>query len=71
MALEKDNIEARHVWKPMHLQPFFRKYDYIDNGNISENIFKRGVCLPSDTKMAAEDLTRVIDNIKGLWKSGE
>ncbi|MCB6295552.1 DegT/DnrJ/EryC1/StrS family aminotransferase [Anaerostipes caccae] len=71
VALEKDNIEARHVWKPMHLQPFFRKYDYIDNGNISENIFKRGVCLPSDTKMAAEDLTRVIDNIKGLWKSGE
>jgi dTDP-4-amino-4,6-dideoxygalactose transaminase len=66
MALEKDNIESRPVWKPMHLQPFFEKYDYI-GGQVSEKLFERGICLPSDTKMSDEDLGRVCGIIKGLW----
>lgn len=68
LALEADDIEARPVWKPMHMQPIFEKYDYIDNGGISERLFRRGVCLPSDTKMDGTDLRRITDIIIGLWK---
>lgn len=66
MALEKENIESRPIWKPMHMQPFFEKYDYIGT-DVAEDLFENGVCLPSDTKMTNEDLTRVIDIIKKLW----
>ncbi len=65
-ALEGENIESRPIWKPMHLQPFFEKYDFIGTG-ISEKLFENGVCLPSDTKMTDEDLKRVCKIIKGLW----
>jgi dTDP-4-amino-4,6-dideoxygalactose transaminase len=66
-ALEKENIESRPIWKPMHLQPFFAKYDYIGE-DVSEKLFDNGVCLPSDTKMTERDLYRVVNIIKGLWK---
>jgi dTDP-4-amino-4,6-dideoxygalactose transaminase len=66
-ALEKENIESRPIWKPMHMQPFFEKYDFMGEG-IAEEIFENGVCLPSDTKMTDEDLSRVVNIIKGLWK---
>ena len=66
-ALEKENIEARPVWKPMHLQPFFSDYDYIDNGWIAERLFNQGVCLPSDTKMDEDDLERVSKIVKEMW----
>lgn len=65
-ALEKENIESRPVWKPMHLQPFFEKYDFVGEG-VSEKLFENGVCLPSDTKMTDEDLERVVSIIKKLW----
>ncbi|WP_313346664.1 DegT/DnrJ/EryC1/StrS family aminotransferase [Sedimentibacter sp.] len=65
-ALEKENIESRPVWKPMHMQPFFAKYDHV-GGNVSEKLFANGVCLPSDTKMADEDLERIVKIIKGQW----
>jgi dTDP-4-amino-4,6-dideoxygalactose transaminase len=65
-ALEKENIEARHLWKPMHMQPFFENYDFIGNG-VSEALFSTGVCLPSDTKMSDDDLKRVIKIIKSVW----
>ncbi|MED4070086.1 DegT/DnrJ/EryC1/StrS family aminotransferase [Priestia endophytica] len=65
-ALEKENIESRPVWKPMHMQPFFEKYDFVGNG-VSEDLFENGVCLPSDTKMTHSDLERVVNNIKKLW----
>ena len=65
-ALEKENIESRPIWKPMHLQPYFEKYDFI-GGDVSETLFANGVCLPSDTKMSDEDLKRVVEIIKGLW----
>jgi dTDP-4-amino-4,6-dideoxygalactose transaminase len=66
-ALERENIESRPVWKPMHLQPFFSKYDYI-GGRTSEFLFENGVCLPSDTKMSDDDLDRVTMVIRSLWK---
>ncbi len=65
-TLEKENIESRPVWKPMHMQPFFAEYDYV-GGDVSEKLFENGVCLPSDTKMTDEDLDRICSIIKGLW----
>lgn len=65
-ALEKENIESRPVWKPMHMQPFFAKYDYV-GGDVSEKLFENGVCLPSDTKMTDGDLERICGIIKELW----
>ncbi len=65
-ALEKENIESRPVWKPMHMQPFFAEYDYVGS-DVSEKLFENGVCLPSDTKMTYEDLERICSIIKGLW----
>jgi len=65
-ALEKENIESRPIWKPMHLQPFFEKYDYI-GGDVGEKLFENGICLPSDTKMTDGDLSRVCEIIKNLW----
>jgi len=69
-ALESENIESRPIWKPMHLQPVFKGYDFIGRG-VSEEIFKSGVCLPSDTKMTDEDLNRVCSIIRALWAYGE
>lgn len=66
-ALEKENIESRPIWKPMHMQPFFEKYDYIGE-SVSEKLFESGVCLPSDTKMTETDLERICKIIKGLWQ---
>ncbi len=65
-TLEKENIESRPIWKPMHLQPFFEKYDFVGT-DVSTKLFENGVCLPSDTKMTDEDLERIVKIIKGLW----
>lgn len=65
--LEKHNIESRPVWKPMHLQPVFSDYDYVGEG-VSDFLFDKGICLPSDTKMTDEQQERVIEIIKGMWK---
>ncbi|TCP24924.1 dTDP-4-amino-4,6-dideoxygalactose transaminase [Scopulibacillus darangshiensis] len=65
-ALEKKNIESRPIWKPMHMQPFFEKYDFVGT-SVSKKLFENGVCLPSDTKMTDGDLARVVEIIKGLW----
>jgi len=69
IALEKENIEARPVWKPMHMQPVFEKYDFVKSGDkdISKELFERGVCLPTDTKMTEEEQMRVIKIIKDLF----
>ena len=72
LALEKENIESRHIWRPMNMQLFYEKYDFFkadDNEDISvgEDIFNRGICLPSDTKMSDEEINRVIRIVKGLF----
>lgn len=71
LALEKENIESRPVWKPMHMQPVFEKYDFVNENevgiSVGEDLFNRGVCLPSDTKMTDEDLKRVIKIIRDLF----
>lgn len=70
-ALEAENIESRPIWKPMHLQPVFAGCDFImaedGKGSISEDIFNRGLCLPSDIKNTDEDMDRIIQIIRGLF----
>lgn len=69
-ALEKENIESRPVWKPMHLQPVFEGCEFFSNNDkisVGEDLFNRGVCLPSDTKMTKEDMSRVISIIRNLF----
>ena len=70
VALEKENIESRPVWKPMHMQPVFANCDFVkvEENAVSKDLFERGVCLPSDTKMTEEEQNKVIEIIKGLWK---
>jgi dTDP-4-amino-4,6-dideoxygalactose transaminase len=63
LALEAENIESRPVWKPMHLQPVFRGCRVV-GGAVSEDLFARGLCLPSGTAMTEEDLERVIRVIR-------
>ncbi len=62
LALEQDNIESRPFWKPMHLQPVFAGCLAYTNG-ISEDLFTHGLCLPSGTGMAEEDLERVWETL--------
>lgn len=61
--LLKDNIESRPLWKPMHLQPIFKDSPAFING-ISEDLFKKGLCLPSGSNLTEDDLNRVILGIK-------
>jgi len=66
-ALERENIESRPVWKPMHLQPVF-KGCRIRGGGVSEDHFRRGLCLPSGTQMTEIDLERVVGVIRNVKK---
>lgn len=62
LALEAENIEARPVWKPMHLQPVFRDCEAV-GGQVAQVLFERGLCLPSGTALTEGDLARVVDAI--------
>lgn len=82
IALEEDDVESRPIWKPMHLQPVFSDCDFISlvegqhvvdeetgaDNSISGQIFEHGVCMPSDSKMSDEDLERVCDVVRKLWR---
>jgi len=61
--LDSANIEARPVWKPMHLQPLYEKADRF-GGEVSEELFRRGLCLPSSSSLPPEDQQRVIEVIR-------
>ena len=66
--LNEHNIETRPLWKPMHMQPVFKNNDFItaDGNAINEDLFARGLCLPSDIKMTPDEQQTVIDLIKSL-----
>lgn len=67
MELEKENIESRPIWKPMQLQPVFSGHDFItiNKGiSVSEDIYNRGLCLPSDIKNTEEDMNTIIRVIR-------
>ena len=67
LHLEKDNIESRPLWKPMHLQPVFKSCKAYVNG-FSGDLFNRGLCLPSGTNMTEKDLRRIVGGIKKLYE---
>jgi dTDP-4-amino-4,6-dideoxygalactose transaminase len=66
LALEKENIESRPVWKPMHLQPVFKGAEMV-GGGVSEALFRDGLCLPSGSAMTEADLARVVKTIRALY----
>ena len=59
--LSRENIEVRHLWKPLHSQPVFASAKYVTAGgeSVCDDLFRRGICLPSDTKMTMDDVDRV------------
>ncbi len=63
LALLDENIESRPLWKPMHLQPVFKNYPNFSDGT-SEDLFNRGLCLPSGSNLMEEDLMRIVTIIK-------
>lgn len=67
--LEDANVESRPIWKPMHMQPVFKNNDFIavEETSVGEEIFSRGLCLPSDIKMTAEEQEKVIEIIKEMF----
>lgn len=64
LALEAENIEARPVWKPMHLQPVFSECEVV-GGSVAEELFEHGLCLPSGSNLTEADLARVVDVVRG------
>lgn len=68
-ALNQENMEGRYLWKPLHTQPVFAKNGYVKVGaeSVSDDLFERGLCLPSDTKMTMEDVDRVCDVIRKVF----
>ncbi|MCS7071255.1 MAG: DegT/DnrJ/EryC1/StrS family aminotransferase [Anaerolinea sp.] len=67
LKLEEHNVESRPVWKPMHQQPVFRHYEAI-GGAVADDLFKRGLCLPSGTALTDIDLNRVIEVIASMHR---
>lgn len=69
-VLANHNIEGRPIWKPMHMQPIFKGTDfiYIENKPVNEDIFERGLCLPSDNKMTVEEQNKVIELVKACFE---
>jgi dTDP-4-amino-4,6-dideoxygalactose transaminase len=65
LALEKENIESRPVWKPMHMQPVFKGCRHR-GGAVSERLFAQGLCLPSGTALTDSDLDRIVGIIRGM-----
>jgi dTDP-4-amino-4,6-dideoxygalactose transaminase len=63
LSLEKDNIETRPLWKPMHLQPVFSNYPAYVNG-VSESLFKHGLCLPSGSNLNEEQFSRISSGLR-------
>tara|TARA_R110001606_G_scaffold24223_3_gene80422 strand:- start:1080 stop:2210 length:1131 start_codon:yes stop_codon:yes gene_type:complete len=65
LHLEKENIESRPLWKPMHLQPVFSDCNYF-GASIAENLFKNGLCLPSGSNLTDADRERIVTSINNL-----
>ena len=69
--LAEQNVEARPIWKPMHLQPFYSKNDFIakkETEDVGQSIFLRGLCLPSDVKMTCCEQDRVIEIVRACFQ---
>ena len=67
-ALEKENIETRPVWRPMHTQPIFASAECI-GGEVAEQLYSRGICLPSSSSLSEDEQQRVIDHLMAVVRS--
>ncbi len=68
-SLEKENIESRPVWKPMHLQPFYKGFKYVKKSDSDNSgyLFQNGICLPSGSSLSKKNQNRIIDIICSLF----
>ena len=72
--LDKNNAEGRPIWKPMHMQPVYRDYAFVtaegntSEKNVGEDIFRRGLCLPSDNKMTIEEQDKIIEMVRSCFE---
>lgn len=68
-AISSINAEGRPIWKPMHMQPIYRNCALVDTGNrgVGEDIFHRGLCLPSDNKMTAQEQEKIIEVVRACF----
>lgn len=69
LVLEEENIEARPVWKPMHMQPVFKECR-VRGGAVAKDLFRRGLCLPSGTALSDSDLERITGLIRKCGRQG-
>nr|WP_270884417.1 aminotransferase class I/II-fold pyridoxal phosphate-dependent enzyme [Paenibacillus aestuarii] len=72
-GLAELDIEARPVWKPMHLQPLYKEYSYFqhsEEGSVSDLLFQQGLCLPSGSSLTKKDIERVIKSISEILRTG-
>jgi dTDP-4-amino-4,6-dideoxygalactose transaminase len=67
LRLEKENIESRPVWKPMHLQPVYKDCKIL-GGSVGEKIFDQGLCLPSGTQLEDAELERIAAIVKNCHR---
>ncbi|MCD8293620.1 MAG: DegT/DnrJ/EryC1/StrS family aminotransferase [Clostridia bacterium] len=67
LALDAENIESRLLWRPMHMQPVFSDAPYYGR-NVAEDLFSKGLCLPSGSSLSDNDIGRVVDCIRVIFK---
>ena len=68
-TMEERGIEARPLWKPMHMQPVFAAHESV-GGRVSESLFERGLCLPSGSSLTEGELERVVEVVRGIAARG-
>lgn len=69
LALENERIEARPVWKPMHMQPVFSHYLTV-GGSVAESLFREGLCLPSGSSLSPSEVDRVVTVVREAFSQG-
>ena len=70
-AFDKENIECRPIWKPMHLQPVYASNGFVkatDGPSVSRRVYESGLCLPSDIKNTEEDMAKIIGIVRGCFR---
>jgi pyridoxal phosphate-dependent aminotransferase EpsN len=68
-ALDQANVESRPVWKPMHLQPLYARCERY-GGEVAEDLFRRGICLPSSSSLSLEEQLHVVNTVRGAAGAG-
>ena len=70
LVLERENIESRPLWKPLHLQPVFEQFPYY-GGSVAESLFEQGLCLPSGSNLSDQEFERVLEVLQHVFVPSE